>query len=217
MGLRASFVLCFFLRLILSTIHHRPPETCPVTVDTTCNLRSWSLDGYAPFCFAPRRRCPLAPLPFAHAGVWRTSFLLMLSCCGDVELNPGPPSLDSCSVCSRAVKDDQDGLFCEVCLKWNHRICVKMSEAEYYHWSSIDDGWVCPKCEKEALPFHDVSNLSECSIWSHGNRFLSMSESTPPDSRHTRILSLNARSLLPKIDDLRGSVYLPPLCSHGCD
>ena len=85
-----------------------------------------------------------------------------------------------------------------------------MPEAEYYHWSSINDGWVCPKCEREALPFHDVSNLSDCSIWSHGNRFLSMSEGTLPDPRNTTILSLNARSLLPKIDDLRG------LCTYHC-
>ena len=53
-----------------------------------------------------------------------------------------------------------------------------MSEAEYYNWSSIEDGWVCLRCERETLPFHDISNLSDCSIWSHSNRYLSTSEDT---------------------------------------
>ena len=29
-----------------------------------------------------------------------------------------------------------------------------------YHWSTIQDGWVCPKCQKEALPFHHVSDIA---------------------------------------------------------
>ena len=36
----------------------------------------------------------------------------------------------------------------------------QMSSEEYYHWSSIDDGWICPRCEREALPFFDTSHLT---------------------------------------------------------
>lgn len=54
--------------------------------------------------------------------------------------------------CGKAVRANQDGLFCEMCLYWNHCKCVfNMSFKEYYHWSSIDDDWVCQRCEREAL------------------------------------------------------------------
>ena len=46
--------------------------------------------------------------------------------CGDIQLNPGPSSC-KCSVCRGPVRDDQDAIFCEVCLIWNHRSCVNMS------------------------------------------------------------------------------------------
>ena len=36
-----------------------------------------------------------------------------------------------------------------------------MSVNEYYQWSEIDDGWICPKCEKKALPFYDASLFTD--------------------------------------------------------
>ena len=81
--------------------------------------------------------------------LWLCAGLLLVS--GDIHPNPGPtPNLNSispCSLCSNPVRYDQDGLYCEVCLSWAHRVCVGMSLDAYYHWGQIDDGWVCPKCE----------------------------------------------------------------------
>ena len=74
--------------------------------------------------------------------------------------------------------------------------------AWYFHWGQIDDGWVCPQCTKQALPFHDASlstsisstimspNVSESSAYIHFN------------PRHLPILYFKARSLLPKMDEL---------------
>ena len=78
-----------------------------------------------------------------------------------------------------------------------------MTEAEYYHWSTIEDGWLCPTCQKEALPFH---NVSDSSIWSHNSSFHSQSSTQDVniDPTTATILTIIARSLLPKVDELRG-------------
>ena len=86
-----------------------------------------------------------------------------------------------------------------------------MSSEEYYHWSSIDDSWVCPRCEREALPFFDTSHLtSTCSSsLSETSEFSNpFSDSFPRPrsscvSKEFSILYFNARSLLPKLDELR--------------
>ena len=36
--------------------------------------------------------------------------------------------------------------------------CVVMSIDDYLHWGQIEEGWVCPKCSREAIPFWDVSS-----------------------------------------------------------
>ena len=75
--------------------------------------------------------------------VGRSALLLILLVCGDIQMNPGPECVqDSCSVCGSLVRNDEDGLLCEVCLNWSHRSCASMSLSEYYHWSVIEDGWI---------------------------------------------------------------------------
>ena len=81
-----------------------------------------------------------------------------------------------------------------------------MSEQEYFHWGEINDGWVCPNCEKEAL-FHDISLLST----SLSTSKLTSSSIGASDSPYDlKILSLNATSILPKLDSLRA------LCGSEC-
>ena len=92
--------------------------------------------------------------------LWLCSLLLLGE---DVELNPGPNWRNPCSVCCRPVCANQHCIYCEVCLNWNHRSCVNMSLEDYFHWGQIEDCWVCPKCDREAFPFHNVSRLSSSS------------------------------------------------------
>ena len=101
---------------------------------------------------------------------------------------------------------------------WNHRLCVVMSIDDYLHWGQIEEGWVCPKCSREALPFWDVSSQTRLltppveapllvtrlfgtsSTISDTNSIpLSVSPSTPSFT----IFTFNARSLLWKLDELR--------------
>ena len=131
--------------------------------------------------------------------------LLLVS--GDIHPNPGPSPnqnfISPCSVCPLPVRNDQDGLYCEVCLSWAHRVCVGMSLDVYFHWGQIDDGWVCPKCEEEALPFRDTSSMSLSMCSSESISSSSLESSTPRAPHLLSVFSFNARSLLPKIDDLR--------------
>ena len=85
--------------------------------------------------------------------------------------------------------------------------CVNMSVDKYFHWAAIEDGWICPQCEKEAFPFYDASLLSSSS--SHSA--LSKSDPTQfPSIPSFSVLSFNARSLFPKMDNLRA------VCASGC-
>ena len=83
-----------------------------------------------------------------------------------------------------------------------------MSTTDYYHWSSVEDGWICPGCERSCLPFYNVSNLSGSS--GSNARVSDPSMSSDHNAAHhqssgklLKVLSVNVRSLLPKIDLLR--------------
>ena len=59
-----------------------------------------------------------------------------------------------------------------------------------------------PKCDQEAFPFHDVSQLSSTISSSNSS---SIGVNAPrPSTMHLSIFFFNARSLLPKLDELRG-------------
>ena len=106
-----------------------------------------------------------------------------------------------CAVCDLEVLDDQHGLLCEVCCNWSHRSCVNMSVEEYFRWANIDDGWVCPKCNEEAFSFYNTSHLSSTISLSTSSTMVSATSQRDPSL--LKILLLNARSLLPKINHLR--------------
>ena len=101
---------------------------------------------------------------------------------------------------------------------WNHRHCVGMSIDDYLNWGQIEEGWVCPKCSREALPFWDVSSLvssvnftcsslaadsADSDTSSTNPAANSVSVSVSPSAPPLTIFTFNARSLLPKLDELR--------------
>ena len=132
---------------------------------------------------------------------WLIGLLLL---CGDIEPNPGPCD-NQCSVCSAPVEADQHGIYCEVCLNWNHPACVNMSLDDYFHWGQIEDGWVCPRCDREAFPFYDVSQLSstDCSASAASTNSSFLPTRSPHATQKVSVFYFNARSLLPKIDEVR--------------
>ena len=99
---------------------------------------------------------PISVVRRVHALRKPSLYLLLLS--GDGAPNPGPHWKYPCAMSGKLVKANQDGLFCEVYMIWNHRLCVVMCIDDYLHWGQIEEGLVCPKCSREALPFWDVSS-----------------------------------------------------------
>ena len=65
-----------------------------------------------------------------------------------------------CGCCLKPVKNNDAGVFCEVCHRWFHCLCVGINSAEYRELQVSDDGWCCLNCLHEALPFADSSSIS---------------------------------------------------------
>ena len=91
-----------------------------------------------------------------------------------------------------------------------------MSSDNYTRLQASDEPWCCKKCLKEALPFFNTSNSD--SIFNASTSSLTNTSedanscptnhnvpphSTPAPKHSLNFLSLNCRSLCPKIDDLR--------------
>lgn len=97
----------------------------------------------------PPVACPVCSLKTEYrpavAGLWWRTLAVAL-----------PVSFHAWCVVNREVGDNQHGLYCEACFNWSHHVCIGMSEVEYFNWASIDDGWVCPKWEREVFPFHNI-------------------------------------------------------------
>jgi len=69
--------------------------------------------------------------------------------------------LYDCSKCRSNVKDEDDGLMCEMCFAWFHRKCANISEAKYRVLSQSDgteDGilWFCKECVNAQRSGHQV-------------------------------------------------------------
>ena len=130
--------------------------------------------------------------------------VLLLS--GDVEINPGPVK-HPCKVCDKPVKSNQRGILCECCYYWLHAKCLHMKPEEYDHLTTSDESWCCPDCMKQALPFHDCSNITD---FSNSSFSISSSPSDKQSLDNNRVRNnscsiyySNCRSILPKIDNLR--------------
>ena len=54
---------------------------------------------------------------------------------------------DYCNLCHREVKEDHQSLVCDLCSKWSHRNCLKMTKQMYKQLTREDTfNWQCPNC-----------------------------------------------------------------------
>ena len=107
------------------------------------------------------RRLVVSPV-VSNSSHWLTVASLLLA--GDVQPNPGPAPQwkNSCGICSRAVRSNQNVICCDVCYEWLHTKCIGMPNSEYQRLSASDEGWRCNRCHR-AFPFHDCSAISDSS------------------------------------------------------
>ena len=152
--------------------------------------------------------------PSYHLGCHRRRSLIpthfwLLLLAGDIELNLGPVKYP-CTVCSRQVKSNQRGIFCDRCELWTHARGYGVDVVEYERLGlNVNEEWLCPACISAELPYADVSLISDANT--------SVSSCLPdtscPDSNYPStfevnsciqlVSHLNCQSLLPKMDEVR--------------
>ena len=57
-----------------------------------------------------------------------------------------PNEKSSCPNCTNNVKEDEDGVFCEMCENWSHRACLFMSAEEFQTLAGSSVPWYCTTC-----------------------------------------------------------------------
>ena len=91
--------------------------------------------------------CDQSPIPTLMTRPPITLFIV-LTLCGDIEVNPGPPAhkdIFPCAWCELRVDWSDTGVCCDQCDLWYHRWCISMTSAEY---DGIEDvSWQCFKCK----------------------------------------------------------------------
>lgn len=55
---------------------------------------------------------------------------------------------EKCDVCNKKVSDDDEGLLCEKCHIWKHRICTSVSQKAYIQVSKSKQPWYCDTCKE---------------------------------------------------------------------
>jgi hypothetical protein len=64
---------------------------------------------------------------------------------GDISTNPGPVKYP-CGKCSKPVKRNQRGIYCEDCTYWYHIKCIDLPIDEYQRLSTSSESWYCANC-----------------------------------------------------------------------
>jgi hypothetical protein len=74
-----------------------------------------------------------------------TSIIRILLLSGDISTNPGPVKYP-CGKCSKPVKRNQRGIYCEDCTYWYHIKCIDLPIDEYQRLSTSSESWYCANC-----------------------------------------------------------------------
>ena len=98
-----------------------------------------------PLCLTPRVRHTIKSWASKFTlYVGRSALLLILLVCGDVQTNRDPESIqDPCSVCDSPVRTKMAFFVRRPSI--GAIDLAQMSLSEYYHWSAINDGWICQR------------------------------------------------------------------------
>ena len=64
---------------------------------------------------------------------------------GDISTNPGAVKYP-CGKCSKPVKRNQRGIYCEDCTYWYHIKCIDLPIDEYQRLSTSSECWYCANC-----------------------------------------------------------------------
>ena len=145
-----------------------------------------------------------------------STLCLLLS--GDVQTHPGPivstesdgnQQPDFCRKCDNIVEDDQYSVSCDVCLQWLHIECDNITVQKYKKLQKLKQfNHICGQCLIPAQPFSTANVLAEDEPAQQGNNNINTSFNFGDNLQKAKgkgltFLGINARSLLPKIGELR--------------
>ena len=63
-----------------------------------------------------------------------------------------------CSICTKAVDDNDYSIYCDKCNLWVHIKCNNLNCLDYQYLNENDDPWFCLKCNIELFPFGTLNN-----------------------------------------------------------
>ena len=142
-------------------------------------------------------------------------FLFFLLQSGDVHPHPGPvPSKRNprypCSKCSKGVIKSSKFISCSICDKKTHLKCISTIKTDWQNHIE-NNSFVCDECSIQTLPFNQDQHIIEIDEPNSHEYFYNESGNTIKDpdlfhfskQRGLHFIHLNARSLLPKISELK--------------
>lgn len=68
---------------------------------------------------------------------------------------------NNCLSCTKTVRNNQRGIFCDICKSWCHLCCTSLSISDYNNLSNSPDPWFCHKCIEYLFPFNNLSDDTE--------------------------------------------------------
>ena len=88
----------------------------------------------------------------------------LLLLCSDISASPGPQWKFPCSVCTKPVKSNQQGICCDQCDQWLHTRCCGMNKSTYDNLANSSCVWICPACESANYTSTVLSSTPTLSI-----------------------------------------------------
>lgn len=149
----------------------------------------------------------------------KSTLLIFILICGDVHPHPGPSTARRtpkcpCSICKKGIIKTSKSMHCEICKCKSHIKCAKISLDKYEAWLSGTSNfqYLCDSCSLLSLPFNHCESLNssfECPEQNDPTKFVQFPSVVKEDcfkifnEKGLHFLHLNARSLLPKISELK--------------
>ena len=98
------------------------------------------------FTFSHQRRSFSHLLKTIHKPT-SLSVTVCLLLAGDIEINPGPPTVYLCALCDTEVTWSCKAICCDKCNIWIHHSCVNIDSIEYSLLGRTATPWHCPRCD----------------------------------------------------------------------
>ena len=106
---------------------------------------------------------------------------------------------DLCGSCYKEVKQCQQAICCDTCLKWVHRNCSDMNRRRYHQCTKLKHFlWKCSKCRDEEEIITDKVDLTVLKPWQLPVELNEIKSS----KKELVIIQLNCRSILNKPEEL---------------